>query len=200
MRWPILAVIARPAASSTAVRLRIQVIRSTHSRQRRLGLAAVLWWPVTTNNPLSDPTMRRHQIGTAGGHRATRSRCAPTTAPAQRSRGEHATDRPDSRAVRTTHPPRAAAGVIHRGPQRHRRHHRRHRRLLAGLVSVIEFGIGSAIESIAAVLVALRLAARLCHGVADERKEQLVAKAGRRVVLRAGRLRHHRRRPQPGLR
>ncbi len=46
--------------------------------------------------------------------------------------------------------------------------------LMAGLVSVIGFGIDSAIESIAAVLVALRLAARLRHGVADERKEQLV--------------------------
>lgn len=46
--------------------------------------------------------------------------------------------------------------------------------LMAGLVSVIGFGIDSAIESIAAVLVALRLAARLRHGVADERKEQFV--------------------------
>lgn len=45
--------------------------------------------------------------------------------------------------------------------------------LLAGLVSVIGFGFDSAIESIAAVLVALRLSARLRHGVADERKERL---------------------------
>lgn len=45
--------------------------------------------------------------------------------------------------------------------------------LLAGLVSVIGFGIDSAIESIAAVLVGLRLAARLRHGEADERKERL---------------------------
>lgn len=45
--------------------------------------------------------------------------------------------------------------------------------LLAGLVSVVGFGVDSAIESIAAVLVALRLAARLRHGVADERKERL---------------------------
>lgn len=46
--------------------------------------------------------------------------------------------------------------------------------LLAGLVSVVGFGFDSAIESIAAVLVALRLSARLRHGVADERKELLV--------------------------
>ena len=46
--------------------------------------------------------------------------------------------------------------------------------LMAGLVSVIGFGFDSAIESIAAVLVALRLSARLRHGVADERKELLV--------------------------
>jgi divalent metal cation (Fe/Co/Zn/Cd) transporter len=45
--------------------------------------------------------------------------------------------------------------------------------LLAGLVSVIGFGFDSAIESIAAVLVALRLSARLRHGVADEHKERL---------------------------
>jgi divalent metal cation (Fe/Co/Zn/Cd) transporter len=45
--------------------------------------------------------------------------------------------------------------------------------LLAGLVSVVGFGFDSAIESIAAVLVALRLSARLRHGVADERKERL---------------------------
>jgi divalent metal cation (Fe/Co/Zn/Cd) transporter len=45
--------------------------------------------------------------------------------------------------------------------------------VLAGLVSVIGFGFDSAIESIAAVLVGLRLSARLRHRVADERKEQL---------------------------
>jgi divalent metal cation (Fe/Co/Zn/Cd) transporter len=43
--------------------------------------------------------------------------------------------------------------------------------VLAGLVSVIGFGIDSGIESISAVLVGLRLAARLRHGEADERKE-----------------------------
>jgi divalent metal cation (Fe/Co/Zn/Cd) transporter len=41
----------------------------------------------------------------------------------------------------------------------------------AGLVSVIGFGIDSGIESISAVLVGLRLSARLRHGEADERKE-----------------------------
>lgn len=45
--------------------------------------------------------------------------------------------------------------------------------VMAGLVSVIGFGIDSGIESIAAVLVGLRLAARLRHGEADERKERL---------------------------
>lgn len=49
--------------------------------------------------------------------------------------------------------------------------------LLAGLVSVIGFGVDSAIESIAAVLVAVRLSARLRHGTADERKERLVLRA-----------------------
>lgn len=44
--------------------------------------------------------------------------------------------------------------------------------LLAGLVSVVGFGIDSAIESISAVLVGLRLAARLRHGEADEAKER----------------------------
>jgi divalent metal cation (Fe/Co/Zn/Cd) transporter len=42
-----------------------------------------------------------------------------------------------------------------------------------GLVSVVGFGIDSGIESIAAVLVALRLAARLRNGAADERKEKV---------------------------
>lgn len=49
--------------------------------------------------------------------------------------------------------------------------------LTAGLVSVIGFGIDSGIESIAAVLVGLRLAARLRHGRADEAKERLVLRA-----------------------
>lgn len=48
--------------------------------------------------------------------------------------------------------------------------------VIAGLVSVIGFGIDSGIESIAAVLVGLRLAARLRHGEADERKERLTLK------------------------
>lgn len=48
--------------------------------------------------------------------------------------------------------------------------------LLAGLVSVVGFGIDSGIESIAAVLVGMRLAARLRHGHADERKERPVLK------------------------
>ncbi|STX33335.1 cation diffusion facilitator family transporter [Kocuria rosea] len=45
--------------------------------------------------------------------------------------------------------------------------------LMAGLVSVVGFGIDSGIESIAAVLVALRLSARLCHGETDEHKEKI---------------------------
>ena len=44
--------------------------------------------------------------------------------------------------------------------------------LIAGLVSVVGFGIDSAIESIAAVLVGLRLSARLRHGEADVVKER----------------------------
>jgi divalent metal cation (Fe/Co/Zn/Cd) transporter len=48
--------------------------------------------------------------------------------------------------------------------------------IAAGLVSVIGFGIDSGIESIAAVLVGLRLAARLRHGHADERKERITLK------------------------
>ena len=48
--------------------------------------------------------------------------------------------------------------------------------LMAGLVSVVGFGIDSGIESIAAVLVALRLSARLRHGEADERKERVTLK------------------------
>ena len=46
--------------------------------------------------------------------------------------------------------------------------------LMAGLVSVVGFGIDSGIESIAAVLVGLRLSARLRHGEADEDRERLV--------------------------
>ena len=49
--------------------------------------------------------------------------------------------------------------------------------LTAGLVSVSGFGMDSGIESIAAVLVGLRLAARLRHGRADEAKERLVLRA-----------------------
>ena len=45
--------------------------------------------------------------------------------------------------------------------------------LAAGLVSVVGFGVDSAIESISGVLVALRLSARLRHGEADERKERI---------------------------
>ena len=48
--------------------------------------------------------------------------------------------------------------------------------ILAGLVSVIGFGIDSGVESIAAVLVGLRLAARLRHGEADEVKERRTLK------------------------
>jgi divalent metal cation (Fe/Co/Zn/Cd) transporter len=44
--------------------------------------------------------------------------------------------------------------------------------LLAGLVSVVGFGVDSAIESISGVLVALRLSARLRHGEADEVRER----------------------------
>ncbi|WP_421734521.1 cation transporter [Cellulomonas sp.] len=49
--------------------------------------------------------------------------------------------------------------------------------LMAGLVSVVGFGIDSGTESIAAVLVGIRLASRLRHGEADERKERLTLKA-----------------------
>ena len=44
--------------------------------------------------------------------------------------------------------------------------------VLAGLVSVVGFGIDSGIESLAAVLVGLRLSARLRHGDTDERRER----------------------------
>ena len=49
--------------------------------------------------------------------------------------------------------------------------------LLAGLVSLVGFGIDSGIESAASVLVGLRLAARLRHGEADEDKERRALKA-----------------------
>lgn len=48
--------------------------------------------------------------------------------------------------------------------------------VMAGLVSVVGFGIDSGIESISAVLVGLRLAARLRHRAVDERKERLTLK------------------------
>jgi divalent metal cation (Fe/Co/Zn/Cd) transporter len=48
--------------------------------------------------------------------------------------------------------------------------------ILAGLISVIGFGIDSGIESIAAVLVGIRLAARLRHGHADEHQERITLK------------------------
>lgn len=48
--------------------------------------------------------------------------------------------------------------------------------LLAGLVSLVGFGVDSGIESMAAVLVGLRLAARLRHGEADEAKERRALK------------------------
>ncbi|MCZ2824431.1 MULTISPECIES: cation diffusion facilitator family transporter [unclassified Modestobacter] len=49
--------------------------------------------------------------------------------------------------------------------------------LLAGLVSLVGFGVDSGIESFAAVLVGLRLSARLRHGSTDERKERRALKA-----------------------
>jgi divalent metal cation (Fe/Co/Zn/Cd) transporter len=49
--------------------------------------------------------------------------------------------------------------------------------LLAGLVSLVGFGLDSGIESAAAVLVGLRLAARLRHGDADPRRERRTLKA-----------------------
>ncbi|MBO3103904.1 cation transporter [Cellulomonas fengjieae] len=48
--------------------------------------------------------------------------------------------------------------------------------LLAGLVSVVGFGIDSGIESISAILVSLRLSARLRYGHADEAKERRALK------------------------
>jgi divalent metal cation (Fe/Co/Zn/Cd) transporter len=49
--------------------------------------------------------------------------------------------------------------------------------LMAGLVSLVGFGLDSGIESAAAVLVGLRLAARLRDGEADEDKERRTLKA-----------------------
>jgi divalent metal cation (Fe/Co/Zn/Cd) transporter len=49
--------------------------------------------------------------------------------------------------------------------------------LLAGLVSLVGFGVDSGIESLAAVLVGLRLPARLRHGITDERKERRALEA-----------------------
>ena len=49
--------------------------------------------------------------------------------------------------------------------------------LMAGLVSLVGFGLDSGIESAAAVLVGLRLAARLRHEEADEAKERRALKA-----------------------
>jgi divalent metal cation (Fe/Co/Zn/Cd) transporter len=49
--------------------------------------------------------------------------------------------------------------------------------LVAGLVSLVGFGLDSGIESASAVLVGVRLAARLRHGEADEAKERRALKA-----------------------
>ena len=49
--------------------------------------------------------------------------------------------------------------------------------LLAGLVSLVGFGLDSGIESAAGVLVWLRLAARLRHGESDSRRERRTLKA-----------------------
>ena len=49
--------------------------------------------------------------------------------------------------------------------------------LSAGLVSLVGFGLDSAIESTVAVLVALRLSARLRHGHTDEAKERRTLRA-----------------------
>ena len=48
--------------------------------------------------------------------------------------------------------------------------------LLAGLVSLVGFGLDSGIESISAVLVGLRLSGRMRHGHADERRERRALK------------------------
>ena len=48
--------------------------------------------------------------------------------------------------------------------------------IAAGLVSLIGFGLDSGIESATALLVGIRLAARLRHGVADETRERRTLK------------------------
>lgn len=48
--------------------------------------------------------------------------------------------------------------------------------VMAGLVSLVGFGLDSGIESASAVLVGLRLSARLWHGEADEAKERRALK------------------------
>ncbi len=48
--------------------------------------------------------------------------------------------------------------------------------LMAGLVSLVGFGVDSGIESMAAFLVGLRLSARLRHGATDEVKERRALK------------------------
>lgn len=48
--------------------------------------------------------------------------------------------------------------------------------VMAGLVSLVGFGLDSGIESAAAVLVGLRLASRIRHGHADEAKERRALK------------------------
>lgn len=54
--------------------------------------------------------------------------------------------------------------------------------VMAGLVSVVGFGIDSAIESIAAVLVSLRLSARLRHDQSEDDREHLERRALRLVA------------------
>lgn len=49
--------------------------------------------------------------------------------------------------------------------------------IMAGLISLVGFGLDSGIESAASVLVGLRLAARLHNGEADEGKERRTLKA-----------------------
>lgn len=49
--------------------------------------------------------------------------------------------------------------------------------LMAGLVSVVGFGLDSGIESATAVMVGLRLASRLRHGEVDEAKERRALRA-----------------------
>lgn len=48
--------------------------------------------------------------------------------------------------------------------------------VMAGLVSLVGFGIDSGIESISAILVAMRLSARLRHGSIDEARERRALK------------------------